>query len=131
QGAEVARLIAKGFRNQRNRLGASVGTTSQYDWAATSDPTRGNYYYLSVNRNTSATYDANIDLSAWDVQAGQVVSVQEVSAAEHGSVSQYITVPANRTISVSQPAGSVWLLTTPSGAPQAQVVLNATADAQV
>ncbi len=131
QGAEVARLITKGFKNERNRLGASVGGTSQYDWAASIDQGRKNYHYLSVNRNTSTTYDAAINLSAWDVQPGQIISIQEVSPNQHGSVPQFITVPANKTINISQPATSVWLMTIPSGAPQAQVVLNPTADAQV
>lgn len=136
RGAGVVRLASKAFAGARPRLDLGVVTNNtNYDVAASFDPASKNYYVMGVNRNVSTTYDLDFDLSQWDVQPGTVVSIEEVSDRHHGEVTRLVTVPANGRISLSggaaQPGKSVWLLTVPSGAPQQQVVLNPTQDAQV
>src|SRR5206468_3693589 len=90
QGAEVMRLAMKAFRSEWPRLatGLNAGNGS-YDYASSLDPAKQNYYYFSVNRNAVTAgnqYDVTVNMSGWNVAAGQVIGVEEVSDASHGQV---------------------------------------------
>jgi autotransporter-associated beta strand protein len=129
----VARLIAKGFKGERPRLNQTGSAWDiNYESASAVDNSRENYHYLSINRGVSATYDVTLNLSNIDVAVGQVVEVQEVSANHHGAVSRYLTVPANKTLTFTQPVTSVYMLSIPKGqSVRQQVTLAPVADAQV
>jgi autotransporter-associated beta strand protein len=135
RAAETYRLAIKAFKGERPRLFQTTSASdSSYDAAASYDPARGNYYFYSVNRNTTEARTVTLNLDGWNVPAGAMISVQEVSAASLGAgkSSQFITVPVSgsKTITFTQPSTSTWLLTAPS-IPQAQLDLNPTADAQI
>ena len=133
QAAEVARLIAKGFKGERPRLNQTGSAWDiNYESASAVDHARESYHYLSINRGSSATYDVTLNLSNVDVVAGQIVEVQEVSSAQHGSVSRDLTVPANKILTFTQPTTSVYMLSIPKGqSVRQQVSLEPVADAQV
>ena len=131
QGAEVARLVSKAFKSERPRLNSGVlGVSGSDTFGASLDQGRGDYYFM--NSNPSAT-DLNftMDLTPWNITPGQVVAIQEVSSVHHGSVSQLVTVGADRKITFSQPGESVALVNIPSGGLQTVVPIGASADAQV
>jgi hypothetical protein len=90
-----------------------------------------NFYVMGVNRSSSATHQFTLDLTSWDVRPGSVISVEEVSANHSADVTRFVTVPANKQVTLTQPTQSVWLLTAPSGAVQTQLNFLATDDAQV
>ncbi len=132
RGAGVVRLAAKAFKGARPRFNNSISASPSNFQAATSyDAVSGNYYLFSTNQTTNETYDLTINLSNWNIQPGTVVSVEEVSAFHHGEVTRLVTVPASKTITLSQPRQSVWLMTVPEGQPEQQVVLTPTDDARV
>lgn len=131
RSAAVVRLAAKGFKGERPRLNNSVGSgLTSYTATTSFDAGSNNYYMMGVNRE-SASHAVTFDLSAWDVQPGSVVSIEEVSSAHNGEVVRMITVPENRRIVLTQPTKSVWLLTAPQGAPQTHLTLAPTDDARV
>ena len=132
RGAGVVRLAAKAFTDARPRFSNSISASNSNFQAATSyDAAAGNYYFFSINQNSTATYDLTIDMNSWDVQPGTVVSVEEVSAYHHGEVTRLVTVPPYKTITLSQPLQSVWLMTVPKGPTEQQVVIAPSDDARV
>ena len=132
RASESMRLIARAFKNERPRLGTTIAADGTYAAAASVDDGRGNFHYLSVNRNTADARAVTLNLAAWNLTPGQVISVQEVSQQHLGSVPRMITVPADGIVSFTQPKASTWLLTVPKpSAAQTLVTLTATADAEV
>jgi hypothetical protein len=132
RGAGVVRLAAKAFKGARPRMSNSISASnSNFSAASSYDADRGNYYFFSINQNSTATYDLTMNLGNWNVVAGTVASVEEVSASHHGEVTRLVTVPANKQITLSQPLQSVWLMTIPQGQNRPQVVLTASDDARV
>jgi hypothetical protein len=129
QGAEVMRLADKAFAGQRPRYAISTGN-SLNDAAGSFDADSQRYYYYSVNHDTAAA-NVTVNLANWNVMPGQTITVEEVSGVHHGDVSRTMVVPANKTITFSQTAQSLFLLTIPDGAVQSEVDLGATADASV
>jgi hypothetical protein len=116
--AEAYRLYAKGFKAGRTRLATSAGTTSgSYTMVADVDASTGTYYAYAANTATAAN-SVTLDLSGWNVQPGQLVTLEEVSARRMGEVSAVLTVGANRQITFTQPSQSVELVTVQQGAPQ-------------
>src|SRR5205823_7113026 len=97
QGAEVYRLAAKALKGQRPRLttGQNAGSGT-YDYITSFDPAKQNYYYFAANRNAAGAangYDVTLNVSNWNVPAGQVVAVEEVSDNSHGQVTKFMSVP--------------------------------------
>ncbi len=132
RGAGVVRLAAKAFKGARPRFNNStIAGNSNFQVATSYDAVAGNYYYFSINQNSTATYDLTINMSSWNVQPGTVISVEEVSAFHHGEVTRLVTVPASKQITLSQPLQSVWLMTVPHGQPEQQVVITPSDDARV
>ncbi len=132
RGAGVVRLAAKAFDGARPRFSNNISASNSSFSAATSyDAKSDNYYFFSINQNTTATYDLTINMSSWNVQPGTLVSVEEVSAFHQGEVTRLVTVPQSKIITLSQPLQSVWLMTVPRGQNQQQVVLTPSDDARV
>jgi hypothetical protein len=132
RGAGVVKLAAKALKGARPRFSTSISASNGSLSAATSyDAVAGNYYLFSQNQETSGSYGLTINLSGWDVQPGSIVSVEEVSPNHLAEVTQLVTVPANKQITLAQPAQSVWLVTAPKGPIQQQVVLTPSDDARV
>jgi autotransporter-associated beta strand protein len=135
RAAESMRLAAKAFKGERPRFQQTVSASdSTYDAASSLDRGRGNYYYLSVNRNTTSSRTVTLNLNDWNVPYGSVLSVQEVSGGSFGAgkPSQFVTVPASgsKIVTFTQPSTSAWLLTAPTMT-QSVVNLSPSADAQV
>ena len=132
RSASVVRLAAKAFKGERPRLGTGGSAVSTYDVGTSFDAESGNYYLMGINRHGTQGHDLTLDLSGWDVRPGTIISIEEVSTKHQGEVTRMVTVPQSKVITLSQqPSQSVWLVTAPSGAPQAQLVLGATDDARV
>jgi len=132
RSASVVRLAAKAFKGERPRLGTGGSAVSTYDVGTSFDAESGNYYLMGINRHATQGHDLTLDLSGWDVRPGTIISIEEVSTKHQGEVTRMVTVPQSKVITLSQqPSQSVWLVTAPSGAPQAQLVLGATDDARV
>jgi hypothetical protein len=132
RGAGVIRLLAKAFKDARPRLGSNVSASnSNYSMATSYDAQSDNYYFFSVNQNSTATYDLTINFNTWNVKPGTVVSVEEVSSLHHGEVTRLVTVPQSKIITLSQPLQSAWLMTVPRDQNQQQVVLIPSDDARV
>ena len=132
RSASVVRLAAKAFKGERPRLGTGGSAVSTYDVGTSFDAESGNYYLMGINRHATQGHDLTLDLSGWDVRPGTIISIEEVSTKHQGEVTRMVTVPESKVITLSQqPSQSVWLVTAPSGAPQAQLVLGATDDARV
>ena len=131
RSAGVVRLFAKGFSEHRALLDNAVSSDGTYNFTATFDPSSNNYYAFAVNHNDSESHEVTIDLSEWNVAPGTIISVEEVSSLHSGAVTQMISVPQDRQITVTQPSESVWLLSVPSGPQQQSVALTPSDDASV
>ena len=133
KGAGVVRLFAKGFKGARPLLAeptAAGDGASDLRLAAAHDAGAGRYHLLSTN-TSSGGVGLNLDLSAWGIQPGTTVTVEEVSGQKHGEVAHLAVVPEGGVLSLDQPGESVWLVTAPDGEPRERVVLGATDDAMV
>jgi autotransporter-associated beta strand protein len=134
--AGVVQLVAKAFKDERNRLSTSNSAVlSNFDSATSYDPATNNYYYFGVNRSSLEPANLTFDLTSWNIAPGTVVSVQEVrnetSGAHNAEVVQMAEVDANRRVTLPQPTSSVWLVTIPGGAKQTALTLTGSADASV
>ena len=73
----------------------------------------------------------SFDLSTWDAPVGSVVTVEQVSNAHQGDISQTITVGADRTILVDADPGGVVLVRVPTRAGLTRTAVAASNDAYV
>lgn len=129
--AEAYRLYAKGFKGARTRLSTSAGTTSgSFTMVADVDASTGTYYAYAAN-TAAAANPVTLDLSGWNVQPGQLVTLEEVSTRRMGEVAAILTVPANKQVTFNQPGQSVELVTVQQGTPQHLISVPASASAQV
>lgn len=94
------------------------------------NPEKDYYYWFSANESTT-TRSLQVDLSAWGVEPGAVVQVEEVREGSLAEITQRITVPGNQTISVSQDGQSVLLLSVPRTTPGDVLTIAPTDDAMV
>ena len=131
KGGEVVRLFAKGFAGSQELFAkpTATGGAAGLDLAASYNAAKGRYALMSANEAGQRSFQ--VDLTAWGIEVGSFVTVEEVSSDRHGEVSRLIEVPANRVISLQQPAQSVLLLTAPEEKPAYRVTLGATDDAMV
>ncbi|HYH94907.1 DUF7594 domain-containing protein [Hyalangium sp.] len=132
KGAEVVRLFAKGFKDQRSRYKTTV-TSSNNDYNAYTafDPVTNNYYILSINSSAAHDYTTTFNVNGLGVYTGQAVSVEEVSAMHSGEVTQLPSMPSTKEFTLTQPRQSVWLLTIPKGPVLTVNKITPVADAQV
>ncbi|MGI9178592.1 MAG: DNRLRE domain-containing protein [Pirellulales bacterium] len=113
KSAMVYNLFTEGFTGN-DLLAAPVISGTEVTLAASRSPASGTRYLLAANANLTGGKSLSIDLSSWNIPAGTVVTVEQVSDLHQGDVSQTITVGSNRTISVSQDPGGVVLVRVPS-----------------
>jgi hypothetical protein len=130
--AEVVRLFAKGFKDEKELYRTPVYSVDKDYKAYTSyDPDSGNYYMWLVQPSDTDPYHLTIDLSGLDVDEGTVVTVEEASGSRYGEVVHSSVVPKSKQLAFTQPKQSVWLVTIPKGKALAGVKLAPVADAQV
>jgi hypothetical protein len=136
KGGEVVRMFAKGFAGSNDlfavptKFGTGAGDVRL---SASYDAEQNRYYLLSANEATTAR-SLTLDLSAWDIEPGTRIVVEEASADRQGEVSHILTVPQNRTITLpgaGQAAQSVLLFSIPQSKAAYNLALDATDDAMV
>jgi hypothetical protein len=132
RSGEVVRLMAKGFKDERDRY-KTMSTSANNDYGAYTsyDPITGNYYILAINPNTSADYTVSFNMSGLGVNTDSVISVEEISEDHWGEVTQITKMPSSKSFTLTHPKQSVWLITVPKGAVLTENKLVAAADAQV
>jgi hypothetical protein len=136
KGGEVVRLYAKGFAgaNQLFSVPAASGSgAADLRLSASHNEELDRYYLFSANEAASAR-SLTVNLSAWGIEPGTRVTVEEVSADRHGEISQVLTVPQNRILPLpgsGQAAQSVLLFSIPKFKSAYHVTLAATDDAMV
>lgn len=113
KSAEVTRLFAEGFKDQRDlyRTTASVAYDPDYKASTSYDPGAGRYYIWIPQTSDRVDYRTTIDLSNLNVPAGTLVNIREVSAARFGEVVYHAKLDETKTVTFIQPKQSVWLVT--------------------
>ena len=130
RAGEVWRLVNKAFVRGRYRIGAiKTGAAANLDLAASLDPAGQRVYLFCVN-TASGSVVFDLDLTAFNVPAGNTVLVEEVSETCYGGVRAFAN-PAAGQINVVQSPNSVSLITIPIAGQQAGIVVNASQDATV
>jgi hypothetical protein len=131
RGGEVWRLFNQAFGPGRDRLNVVKDTgAASLDVSASYDPITRRYCVFSVN-NTAAGVALDINLSALGLAASNKVLIEVVSEAAYGSGAIWTNLPAANTISGTQPANTVWLLSVSGNTAQNELVVTATDDAEV
>lgn len=128
--AAALRLFTSGFVGAHTLHDAPTHSVNNLYVATSYNADKDYYYWYSANEATQ-TRSLQLDLSAWGIEPGAVVQVEEVGEGRLAEVTQLITVPANQTISIDQSRQSVVLLSVPRTVPDSQVVLTPTDDAMV
>jgi hypothetical protein len=130
RAGEVWRLFSKGLHPGQNRFGSASATGLPTSYQLSYDPIANRYYIFAANNSTSPL-NWTADLTAWQIPAGNLVQVEEVSESCYGAVKFATNLGSARQVGGLQPANSAWLLTIPA-APQAPLLsLVATDDATV
>ena len=128
--AAALRLFTTGFAGAQTLHDAPDHKVNNLYVATSYNEEKDYYYWFSANE-ASQNRSLQLDLSAWGIEPGTVVQVEEVGEGHLAEVTQRITVPASRTINVNQSRESVLLLSVPSTVPDSQLVLTPTDDAMV
>lgn len=113
RSAVAYQLFTEGF-TAATLLRAPTSSDSALTMAAAWDPDDGKRYAYIANGSGSTGKSMTLDLAAWNVAAGSTVTVKQVSGLHQGGISQTITVPANRTITVNADPFGVVLVTAPT-----------------
>jgi len=133
KGGEVVRLFAKSFAGSNTLFSIPPATGSgagDLRLAASQNTESDSYYLFSANEAT-ANRPLAVNLSAWGIEPGTRIVVEEVSGQRHGEVSQLFTVPQNQVISLTQAPQSVLLFSIPKTKSANYITLDATDDAMV
>lgn len=128
--AAALRLFTTGFAGAKTLFEEPSHSVNNLYVAASHDQERDYYHWFSANESTNDR-SLDLDLSAWGIEPGAVVQIEEVGEGHLAEVTQLITVPANQTISLTQSDRSVLLLSVPGTVPDRQLSLTATDDAMV
>jgi autotransporter-associated beta strand protein len=113
RSAVAYQLFTEGF-TAATLLKAPTSSDSALTMAAAWDPDDGKRYAYIANESGSTAKSMTLDLTPWNVAAGSTVTVKQVSGLHQGGISQTITVPANRTITVNADPFGVVLVTAPT-----------------
>jgi hypothetical protein len=133
KAADVVRLYAKGFQGAQQLLqtpAAGGSGASNFQVSAARNVGAGKFSILATNAATT-TQTLNLNMAGWNVPAGAMVTVEEVSSDRQGEVRQWSTMPASKLVTLQQPAQSVFLVSVADHAPAYRVTLGATDDAMV
>jgi hypothetical protein len=113
KAGEVWRLFAKAAPPGGNRLNLTKGSgTSGLDLLATYDPAAQMYHLFSAN--DSSEVDVTLDVSAWNLPAGQRVLLQEVSETSYGGVKTLATLANNQIVAGTHGSNTVWMFSLPN-----------------
>jgi len=108
--AEVVRLFAKGFKDQRPLLSCELSVKDpDLDVCASVDSLSGNIYVWLVQRNLS-DYRLDLDLSSLGIRPGTPVIYEQVGHDKYGEAT-ILRSSANGTLSLTLPKQRVGLLT--------------------
>ena len=111
KNAEVMRLFAEGFQNERQLCKTVVNCPDRNYRPFTSFvPETGMYYIWAPQPNSLEDYPVTLDLSNLKVNVGGLVMIKEVSAAHFGEVVYACPIPQSRKLTFTQPKDSVWLI---------------------
>ena len=113
RSAMAYQLFAEGF-TANTLLKAPTSSDSALSMAAAFDAAEGKRYAYIANESSSASKSLTLDLSSWNVAVGSTVTVKQVSGLHQGGISQTLTVPANRTVTVNADPFGVVLVTAPT-----------------
>lgn len=131
KAGEVWRLFNQAAAPGRDRLNVTLGSgATSLDVTATYDPATKYYYLFSAN-NTSSDVSLTLDVSAWNVPAGQRVLLQEVSESIWGGGKALLSVSNNQVSAGTQKSNTVWLFSVPTKVQEAMQTVLATDDAMV
>jgi autotransporter-associated beta strand protein len=95
-------------------LTAPTSSDSALSMAAAFDPTEGKRYAYITNESGATSKSLTLNLSNWNVAVGSTVTVKQISGLHQGGISQTLTVPANRTVTVNTDPFGVVLVTAPT-----------------
>ena len=113
RSAMAYQLFAEGF-TANTLLRSPTSSDSALTMAAAYDAAEGKRYAYIANESGSTSKSMTLDLTAWNVAVGSTVTVKQVSGLHQGGISQTITVPANRTVTVNADPFGVVLVTVPT-----------------
>ena len=113
RSAMAYQLFTEGF-TANTLLKAPTSSDSALTMAASYDAAEGKRYAYIANESSSASKSMTLDLTSWNVAVGSTVTVKQVSGLHQGGISQTLTVPANRTITVNADPFGVVLVTAPT-----------------
>jgi len=113
RSAMAYQLFTEGF-TANTLLKAPTASDSALTMAASYDAAEGKRYAYIANESSSASKSMTLDLTSWNVAVGSTVTVKQVSGLHQGGISQTLTVPANRTITVNADPFGVVLVTAPT-----------------
>ncbi len=126
KSAEAARLWMRGFNGGRARFAAPAAPDGVQATAAR-EQAEGAYTLLISNLGAARTLE--LDLSAWQLPAGALATVEEVNESHHGDVSRVFGLPAGGKVPLPMSPDSVALLTVRPGLASAPRVRQVLADA--
>ena len=113
RSAMAYQLFTEGF-TANTLLKAPTSSDSALSMAAAFDAAEGKRYAYIANESSSVSKSLTLDLSSWNVAVGSTVTVKQVSGLHQGGISQTLTVPANRTVTVNADPFGVVLVTAPT-----------------
>lgn len=130
--AEVVRLFAKGFKDERPLYKTDVITPDvEYKAYTSYDSVSGNYYIWMPQPSDTEAYNLVLDLADLDVAAGTPVTIEEVSEQRIGEVVYQSELPNSKQVALKQPKQSAWLITIPKGAALSKTKVATSGDAYV
>ncbi|MFM7205285.1 MAG: DNRLRE domain-containing protein [Planctomycetaceae bacterium] len=113
RSAVAYQLFTEGFAGN-TLLKAPTSSDTALTMAAAYDPTEGRRYAYIANETGTTGKAMTLDLSTWNVAVGSTVTVKQVSGLHQGGISQTLTVPANRVVTVNADPFGVVLVTAPT-----------------
>jgi len=113
RSAVAYQLFTEGFTGN-SLLKTPTSSDTALTMAAAFDAAEGKRYAYIANESGSVAKSMTLDLTSWNVAVGSTVTVKQVSGLHQGGISQTITVPANRTITVNADPFGVVLVTAPT-----------------
>ena len=109
RGAEVVRFLARGFQGARTRF-APPGLEGGLLHAAAAKNEIDRTHHLLLTHLDRQGDNIPVDLSAWDLPAGALVTAEEVSETHHGDLRHAFPLPADGRFSLTVSASSVTLV---------------------
>jgi autotransporter-associated beta strand protein len=113
RSAAAYQLFTEGF-TANTLLKAPTSSDADLTMAAAWDSDEGKRYAYLVNETGAQGKTLSLDLSTWNVAVGSTITVKQVSGRFQGGISQSITVPANRVVSVGVDPFGAALVTVPT-----------------